>query len=89
MELFITCEPGIYSLQTGQGPLAADPACLSSHCELLQQPNLATLVVVRLPLPPLAGALCSPVAASHILLVSQHHVHLCGCLSLLQEVMVG
>ena len=47
VELMIVCEPGIYSLQTGEGPLSADPGCGSSHCELLQQPNLATLVVVR------------------------------------------
>ena len=45
--MLVVCEPGVYQLQTGQGPLDDDPGCGSSHCELLQQPNLATLVVVR------------------------------------------
>ena len=45
--MLVVCEPGVYQLQTGQGPLGDDPGCGSSHCEQLQQPNLATLVVVR------------------------------------------
>ncbi len=45
--MLVVCEPGVYQLQTGQGPLGDDPGCGSSHCELLQQPHLATLVVVR------------------------------------------
>jgi hypothetical protein len=44
----VVCEPGVYSLRTGFGPLEVDPDCGSSHCELLTQDNLATLVVVRL-----------------------------------------
>lgn len=42
----VVCEPGVYSLRTGAGPLGNDPDCGSSHCELLTQDNLATLVVV-------------------------------------------
>lgn len=43
----VVCEPGVYSLRTGMGPIAVDPDCGSSHCELLTQDNLATLIVVR------------------------------------------
>ena len=46
--MFVICEPGTYQLQTGQGPLSVDPGCGSSHCELLNQTTMATLVVVRL-----------------------------------------
>ena len=52
--MLVVCEPGVYQLQTGQGPLEDDPGCGSSHCEQLQQPNLATLFVVRTPPFPLA-----------------------------------
>ena len=45
--MFVICEPGTYQLQTGQGPLSVDPGCGSSHCELLNQTTMATLVVVR------------------------------------------
>ncbi len=44
----VVCEAGEYSLRTGAGPLGNDPGCGSSHCELLTQDNLATLVVVSL-----------------------------------------
>lgn len=56
VDLLITCEAGRYALQTGEGPLGDDPDCQSSHCEQLQQPNLAMLVVVRPALPGLPTA---------------------------------
>ncbi len=47
VDMMVICEPGTYQLQTGQGPLSVDPGCGSSHCELLNQTTMATLVVVR------------------------------------------
>ena len=46
-DLFVSCAPGNYTLQTGYGPIYQDPNCQSTHCELLQQEVLATLQVVR------------------------------------------
>ena len=46
VDTFVKCEPGTYRLQTGQGPLGADPACKISHCKMLNQTTLATLHVV-------------------------------------------
>ena len=44
--MFVSCAPGNYTLRTGAGPLHNDPNCLSTHCELLQQDIMATIVVV-------------------------------------------
>lgn len=46
VDAFVLCKPGTYRLQTGQGPLGADPACKISHCKMLNQTTLATLQVV-------------------------------------------
>ena len=43
-------QPGNYSLQTGYGPMGLDPNCNGTHCELIQQPVIATLVVGVRPL---------------------------------------
>lgn len=48
VDVMTVCEAGVYSLRTGAGPLSVDPGCGSSHCELLTQDNIATLVVVSL-----------------------------------------
>lgn len=45
-EMFVSCAPGNYTLRSGYGPLHNDPQCQSTHCELLQQEVLATIVVV-------------------------------------------
>ncbi|BDA44392.1 probable multicopper oxidase LPR1 homolog 3 at C-terminar half [Coccomyxa sp. Obi] len=45
VDVMVVCEPGVYSLRTGAGPLGNDPDCGSSHCKLLTQDNLATIVV--------------------------------------------
>ncbi|EIE26107.1 hypothetical protein COCSUDRAFT_46497 [Coccomyxa subellipsoidea C-169] len=45
VDVMVVCEAGEYSLRTGAGPLGNDLGCGSSHCELLTQDNLATLVV--------------------------------------------
>jgi hypothetical protein len=49
VDVMAVCEAGVYSLRTGAGPLSVDPGCGSSHCELLTQDNIATLVVVSPP----------------------------------------
>lgn len=45
----VQCDAGSYQLQSGQGEFATqDPGCASSHCDLIQQPILATIEVVSL-----------------------------------------
>lgn len=46
--MFISCEPGNYSLRTGAGPIHQDPLCEGTHCEMLVQDILATIVVVSI-----------------------------------------
>ena len=47
VELLIQCDAGTYQLQSGQGEFAIqDPDCASSHCQVIQQPVLATVQVV-------------------------------------------
>ena len=49
MEVLIQCDAGTYAMSSGEGEFATEePGCQSSHCELLHQPILATLDVVRL-----------------------------------------
>ena len=43
----IQCEAGTYDLRTGAGPMKQQDSCESTHCELIVQDVLATLVVVR------------------------------------------
>ena len=38
-------QPGNYSLQSGLGSFKIDPNCNGTHCELIEQPIVATLVV--------------------------------------------
>ena len=60
VEVLIQCDAGTYQLQSGQGEFATlDPGCASSHCDLIQQPILATIVVVSLLLqPPVRVHIC-------------------------------
>ncbi|KAK9818823.1 hypothetical protein WJX74_006953 [Apatococcus lobatus] len=66
-EMFVSCAAGNYTLRTGAGPLHNDPNCQSTHCELLQQDIVATIVVTenndtRAPLTNgLFGMNCQPV----------------------------
>ena len=47
VEVLIQCDAGIYQLQSGQGEFATqDPDCASSHCDVIQQPILASIHVV-------------------------------------------
>ncbi|KAK9818805.1 hypothetical protein WJX74_002226 [Apatococcus lobatus] len=46
-EMFISCQPGNYSLRTGAGPIYQDPLCEGTHCELLVQDIVATIVVTE------------------------------------------
>ena len=49
VEVLVQCDAGSYQLQSGQGEFATlDPGCASSHCDLIQQPILATIEVVSL-----------------------------------------
>ncbi len=53
VEVLVQCDAGSYQLQSGQGEFATlDPGCASSHCDLIQQPILATIEVVSLLLQP-------------------------------------
>ncbi|KAK9793747.1 hypothetical protein WJX73_009450 [Symbiochloris irregularis] len=46
VDALVQCNtPGNFSLQTGFGPQQIDPNCTSTHCELITQSVLATLVV--------------------------------------------
>ena len=41
------CDAGVYQLQSGQGEFGTqDPGCGSSHCDVIQQPIIATINVV-------------------------------------------
>ena len=76
--MLVVCEPGVYQLQTGQGPLDDDPGCGSSHCELLQQPNLATLVVVsKHPQIAPAGSCCNRAGLGVCMLSWMRNVSTC------------
>lgn len=47
VEVLIQCDTGTYQLQSGQGEFATqDPDCGSSHCDVIQQPILASIHVV-------------------------------------------
>lgn len=64
VDALVVCDPGTYRLQTGQGPLGADPACKISHCKMLSQTTLATLHVVS----------CQPCSVSEPPTCSAHPV---------------
>jgi hypothetical protein len=64
VDAFVVCKPGTYRLQTGQGPLTPDPACKISHCKMLKQTTLATLLVVS----------CQPCSVSEPASCSAHGV---------------
>ena len=47
LEVLVQCDAGVYQLQSGQGQFATqDPGCGSSHCDVIQQPIIATINVV-------------------------------------------
>ena len=47
LEVLVQCNAGTYQLQSGQGQFSTqDPGCGSSHCDLIQQPIIATINVV-------------------------------------------
>lgn len=49
VELLIQCDAGTYQLQSGQGEFGIqDPGCASSHCDVINQPIMATVEVVSL-----------------------------------------
>ncbi|KAA6422589.1 MAG: hypothetical protein FRX49_07450 [Trebouxia sp. A1-2] len=46
VEVLVQCDAGSYQLQSGQGEFGTlDPGCASSHCDLIQQPIMATVEV--------------------------------------------
>ena len=49
VEVLIQCDAGTYQLQSGTGKtFTQDPGCGSSHCDVYQQPIVATIEVVGL-----------------------------------------
>lgn len=77
VDMMVVCEPGVYSLRTGAGPLGNDPDCGSSHCEILTQDNLATLIVVSAI--PLHHEFCTFSMPSNVLLpLNSLHVRCCA-----------
>ena len=49
IELLIQCDAGTYQLQSGTNKtFTQDPGCGSSHCDVYQQPIVATIEVVSL-----------------------------------------
>jgi FtsP/CotA-like multicopper oxidase with cupredoxin domain len=49
VDALVSCAPGVYTLSTGNGPLQLQEDCESTHCMLLQQDVLATIVVTEDP----------------------------------------
>ena len=64
-EAFVVCsEAGNYTLRTGSGPFTIDPNCNGTHCALVIQPTLATLVVEVGPRPRAQALLCCQLPAA-------------------------
>ena len=59
VELLIQCDAGTYQLQSGQGGFGIqDPGCGSSHCDVINQPIMATVEVVSLLCPTVCTCVC-------------------------------
>ncbi|DBA78463.1 hypothetical protein WJX79_001206 [Trebouxia sp. C0005] len=65
VELLIQCDAGTYQLQSGQGEFGIqDPGCASSHCDVINQPIMATVEVAAVagvaPVPADPFGSCTP-----------------------------